>query len=277
MTEYFRVRNWKTFQHYSQRNPPWIKLHFEVLASEDWVTLDDASRVLFIACMLIASRNEGKVPNVPAYIKRVAYLNKSPNFKPLIECGFLEKVQADASKSQSMLADASTTLADASDSVSVSVSVSVSEDMDSTVKKEASPRVKPAETFSIQVAREFEEDFWPMYPRRLGKGAARKAFAKARVHADLSRITTGLERYMMTKPDQQDWCFPATFLNEERYDDDVDRTASRTEKQRNDDGGIYRALAESVEGPYFDDRRPELSPRGRGTDGGGKIIDHEGD
>jgi hypothetical protein len=39
--------------------------------------------------MLIASRNEGRVPNDPEYIKRVAFLNTTPNFKPLIECGFL--------------------------------------------------------------------------------------------------------------------------------------------------------------------------------------------
>lgn len=86
----YRVKNWRQFQHYSDRNPPWIKLHFSMLSSMDWVTLDDASRVLAVACMLIASRNEGVVPSNPEYIRRVAYLNKSPNFKPLIDCGFLE-------------------------------------------------------------------------------------------------------------------------------------------------------------------------------------------
>lgn len=86
----YRVKNWATFQHYRDRNPPWIKLHFSMLSSQDWVTLDDKARVLAIACMLIASRNEGKIPNNPAYIKRVAYLNTTPDFKPLIQCGFLE-------------------------------------------------------------------------------------------------------------------------------------------------------------------------------------------
>jgi len=102
----YRVKNWMNFQHYKDRNPPWIKLHFSLLASEDWVTLDDASRVLAIACMLIASRNGGVVPSNPAYLKRVAYLNKTPNFKPLIDCGFLEDDSA-------MLADASKALAQA--------------------------------------------------------------------------------------------------------------------------------------------------------------------
>lgn len=86
----YRVKNWRTFQHYKDRNPPWIKLHFSMLSSQDWVMLDDASRVLAVACMLVASRNEGLIPDDPAYIKRLAYLNKTPNFKPLVECGFLE-------------------------------------------------------------------------------------------------------------------------------------------------------------------------------------------
>jgi hypothetical protein len=98
-----KVKNWEKFQHYKDRNPPWIKLHFEILSSADWVMLDDASRVLAVACMLIASRNDGHVPENPDYIKRVAYLNQKPNFKPLIDCGFLEpckQMLADASKLQ---------------------------------------------------------------------------------------------------------------------------------------------------------------------------------
>ena len=98
----YRVKQWRQFQHYRDRNPPWIKLHFSLLSSMDWVTLNDESRVLAIACMLIASRNDGCVPGNPDYIRRVAYLHKAPNFKPLIECGFLEP----DSDCKQMLADA---------------------------------------------------------------------------------------------------------------------------------------------------------------------------
>jgi hypothetical protein len=97
VTDYLQIRNWKKFQHYKDRNPPWIKLHFEMLASEDWVTLSDASKLLVPVCMLIASKHEGMVPNNPDYIKRVAYLDKRPNLTPLISCGFLQIMQADDS------------------------------------------------------------------------------------------------------------------------------------------------------------------------------------
>jgi hypothetical protein len=105
-----KVKNWEQFQHYKDRNPPWIKLHFALLSSEDWVTLDDASKLLAVVCMLIASRNNGMVPNNPAYLKRVAYLDRVPKLKPLIDCGFLEEMQADDSTLQ---ADASGAQADA--------------------------------------------------------------------------------------------------------------------------------------------------------------------
>ena len=87
------IKNWKKYQHYKDRNPPWIKLHWELLTSMDWVTLDDASRVLAVACMLVASRNEGLIRGDAdglKYLERVAHLNSKPNLKPLIDCGFLE-------------------------------------------------------------------------------------------------------------------------------------------------------------------------------------------
>ena len=91
---YFQVRNWTQYQHYKKRNPPWIKLHAGLLTSEDWVSLDDSSRVLAVACMLIAAKNDGCVPNKPDYMIRVAYLS-SCDFRPLVECGFLVPITYD--------------------------------------------------------------------------------------------------------------------------------------------------------------------------------------
>ena len=103
----YRVKNWRQFQHYKDRDPPWIKLHFNLLSSSDWVMLSDASRVLASACMLIASRHEGEIPDDPDYLQRVAYLSKRPDFKPLIECGFIELL-ASASECKQMQANDTT-------------------------------------------------------------------------------------------------------------------------------------------------------------------------
>lgn len=60
--------------------------------------LADASKCVLIACMLIGSRNEGRVPNDPEYIARMAHLEKV-DLKPLIRIGFLNAL-ADASNLQ---------------------------------------------------------------------------------------------------------------------------------------------------------------------------------
>jgi hypothetical protein len=92
----YRIKNWNDFQHYKDRMPPWIKLHSSLLTSEVWVLGDDASRALVVASMLLASRNEandGTFNGDPDYIKRYAYLNSDPDFKPLIKYGFIELLQ----------------------------------------------------------------------------------------------------------------------------------------------------------------------------------------
>lgn len=103
-----KIRNWEKFQHYKDRRPPWIKLHFSMLSSKDWVMFNDSERVLAVASMLLASQSDlepGCFEADPEYIKRVAYLNSEPNFKPLIDNGFLEVVQADDSERKHLLAE----------------------------------------------------------------------------------------------------------------------------------------------------------------------------
>lgn len=107
MATYYRVKGWEKYQHYKDRAPPWIKLHGKTLTSETWVSLDDASRVLAIACMLIAAATDNRIPSDPAYIKRVAYLNGDPDFAPLLRTQFIELVD----EGGKVLADASATLA----------------------------------------------------------------------------------------------------------------------------------------------------------------------
>jgi len=105
----YQIKNWSEYQHYKNRNPQWIKLHAALLSSEDWVVLDDASRVLAVACMLIAAKTDNQIDTSEQggrYMQRVAYLNSQPDFNPLISCGFLIPCKQ-------MLADASTLQADA--------------------------------------------------------------------------------------------------------------------------------------------------------------------
>jgi hypothetical protein len=61
--------------------------------------------------------------------------------------------------------------------------------------------------------------WWQGYPEKVGKGAARKAFDRALLKTSLDQLTAGLERYKQHKPVDRPWCNPATWLNEERWND----------------------------------------------------------
>lgn len=63
------------------------------------------------------------------------------------------------------------------------------------------------------------EAFWSVYPEKVGKGAARKAFPVALSKAPLETLIAGVHRYIAAKPADRSYCHPSTWLNEERWDD----------------------------------------------------------
>jgi hypothetical protein len=103
---FIRVKEWETYQHYKDRNPPWIKLHRGTLTSNTWVSLDDASRVLAIAIMLLAAEKGNRIPAKPDYLKRVAYLHSEPDLRPLVEVGFIELVEENGETASTLQATA---------------------------------------------------------------------------------------------------------------------------------------------------------------------------
>ena len=60
--------------------------------------------------------------------------------------------------------------------------------------------------------------FWELYPHKVGKPVARKAFFKAIKSTPFSTIIDGLHRYV-NKTDDRPWCNPSTWLNQERWAD----------------------------------------------------------
>ncbi len=71
------------------------------------------------------------------------------------------------------------------------------------------------------MADEFEA-FWAVYPKRVGKLAARQAFKRARNTASLDGILTGVELYRLNKPSWAEWAHPSSWLNAGRWMDEYD-------------------------------------------------------
>lgn len=85
----------------------------------------------------------------------------------------------------------------------------------------AAPRKpeKKAKAVGTDIDKMFEV-FWHNYPNQIGKAPARKKFISAikSEKATLDQIMAGLERYINKKDDRQ-WCHPATWLEQERWED----------------------------------------------------------
>lgn len=79
------------------------------------------------------------------------------------------------------------------------------------------PQTEPSSIPSARVNAEFE-DFWSLYPNKVGKRAAEKSFNAARKRISQADLMAGLVAYV-NKRDDRPWCNPATWLNQDRWED----------------------------------------------------------
>jgi len=58
-----RIKNWTKFQHFKDRRPPWVKLYRDILDDLEWHELDPFAAKVLVMLWLIASENEGQIPD----------------------------------------------------------------------------------------------------------------------------------------------------------------------------------------------------------------------
>lgn len=103
-----------------------------------------------------------------------------------------------------------------------------------------------------QLSAEFDSNFWPSYPHRVDRPDAFRAFIRARTGervrgkparqpASLATIMAGLDRYVANKPEGREYLNPATFLNQERFNDEP--AAAAVQRSRNGLDALGSALA----------------------------------
>ncbi len=95
-----RPRNWKSFQHYGDRRPTWIKLHRALLDDFEFHCLQVASRALAPMLWLLASESEdGSIdadPKKLAFRLRTTEKEINSAIRPLIDGKFFEVVHVDS-------------------------------------------------------------------------------------------------------------------------------------------------------------------------------------
>ncbi len=71
-----KIKNWTKFQHFKDRKPPWVKLYRDVLDDMEWYELDPLASKVLVMCWLIASEDEGRLPNTKTLAFRLRMTEK---------------------------------------------------------------------------------------------------------------------------------------------------------------------------------------------------------
>src|SRR5690606_1449835 len=135
-------------------------------------------------------------------------------------------------RAHSKTADVDTTTAEADDSRRGGVVVALFDEIEKPSLRSHTAELRSAARAGAREADAFDE-FWAAYPRRVGKGAARKAWAKATKKAAPEESNAGRHRYAASPPRQPPdprrqsadiryTAHPSTWLNAERWTDEIE-------------------------------------------------------
>ena len=195
-------KNWKSFQHYKDRDPPWIKLHRGLLNNYEFFGLPVASKALAPLLWLIASENEdGRIVtslDALAFRLHMSRGDLADALSPLIQSGFFEA-------NEPLAQDASKALATCPPETEAQVKTEK-------ISRAASP------------SNEEFENLKKVYPKRAGnygwKAAERKFNALVKTGVDPKAIIAAavrLRETLRSKIGTEFIPMPASWLNSEDF------------------------------------------------------------
>ena len=106
---------------------------------------------------------------------------------------------------------------------------------------------KSISTVDSPLGNDFER-FWNSYPKKVGKPYARQVFMKKVKHNDMPSLLEGLERYKGSKQwkDSQYIPNPSTFINQERWKDEVKGTKKTWNEMNDFEKEMFLDLAKEI-------------------------------
>jgi hypothetical protein len=234
---FFRVKNFEKFQHYRDRSPPWIKLYNELLDDYDFGLLPDASKMHLIAIWLLASRAGNKLPFDAAWVSRRINATEAVNLTLLADCGFI-LIDQELHNAEHI---ASTPLA------KCLPREREERETETEYIEEQSREESRTHAPSDDWPSDYETRFWKFWPNRVGKPAALKALAQAhKRRCSFVAIMSGIADYVRDKPPDRPWLNPATFLNQNRWEDQPATVSAGNGKSRQS-GSIIDVIDRELE------------------------------
>lgn len=108
------------------------------------------------------------------------------------------------------------------------------------------PKIEP----DFEAKQAFESEWWPAYPHKVGKPDAMRKYIAAHRKAGTDALLAGLQTYIRTKPPDRPWCNPATWLNQERWNDKPAPTSQSlfpgTNGRRGDENSFIAAARRDI-------------------------------
>jgi hypothetical protein len=89
MTNFFRIRNFERFQHYKDRNPPWIRLYGGLWRDRAFFRLPDAAKAHLIGLFALAARLDNRIPEDPEWLAHELCTSEPIDLDALLASGFL--------------------------------------------------------------------------------------------------------------------------------------------------------------------------------------------
>ena len=89
-----KIHNWEKWQSYraDRGQPPWIKIHRELMRNIEWVSFTDAQRGQLVAIWLLAADHNGVIPASPKIIQKLCHMDSEPDINLFIINGFIDGV-----------------------------------------------------------------------------------------------------------------------------------------------------------------------------------------
>lgn len=193
---HIRPKNWGDFQHYKDRDPPWIKLHKKLLDNFQFHRLPVDSRALAPMLWLLASEDKNGLivadPQEIGFRLRMSAEQVEAALNPLIQANFFEVVQVDS-------------------------------DALAEVVRDATPETEAETQEQTQKQTDGFADFWKAFPKQTSEQGAWKAYRLAITIAPPAIILAGARRYAAAvKRDKTEPKFvkgPAAWLADRRWTD----------------------------------------------------------
>ena len=89
MPNFFRVRNFERFQHYKDRNPPWIRLYGALWRDRAFFRLPDVLKAHLIGMFALAARLDNRIPDDPEWLAHELCASEPIDLRALLASGFL--------------------------------------------------------------------------------------------------------------------------------------------------------------------------------------------